>query len=177
MASGAIAFDVLKAESPQTLAAVVALLKRHPQFGTRWEEKLTGLSEEDQGRHLFMLAARWPDDIRGNKKYDHPFWHFINYPFKPTGQPESVKPAEPKEENIVQAFCRDLLVDALLRIYEMYGLLARLHVHDEGMWNVLKQQAARLYALLSGEMKVPPAWAVGMPIEAAGWIGRRYRKG
>src|SRR5205823_1829495 len=104
MASGAIAFDVLKVESPQTLAAVVALLKRHPQFATRWEEKFAGLSEEDQGKHLFMLAARWPDDIRGNKKYDHPFWHFINYPFKPAGQPDSVKPLPPKEENIMQAF-------------------------------------------------------------------------
>jgi hypothetical protein len=38
LASGAIAFDVLKGESPQTLAAVVALLRRHPQFGTRWED-------------------------------------------------------------------------------------------------------------------------------------------
>ena len=48
-----------------------------------------------------MLAARWPDDIRGKKKYDHPKWHYINYPFKPAGQPDSVKPAEPGEENIV----------------------------------------------------------------------------
>lgn len=104
MVSGAIAFDVLKAESPQTLAAVVAILKRHPQYATLWEAKLGGLPEKDRNRYLFMLAARWADDIRGHKKYDHPFWHFINYPFKPAGQPDSVKPAPPREENIVQAF-------------------------------------------------------------------------
>ena len=51
-----------------------------------------------------MLAARWPDDIRGKKKYDHPKWHYINYPFKPAGQPDSVKPAEHAEENIVEAY-------------------------------------------------------------------------
>ena len=37
-----------------------------------------------------MLAARWPDDIRGDKAFDHPMWHYIDYPYKPPGQPASV---------------------------------------------------------------------------------------
>ena len=47
MVSGAIAYHVLKADSPETVKAVVAILKRHLQFATLWEEKLAGLSEEN----------------------------------------------------------------------------------------------------------------------------------
>jgi hypothetical protein len=104
MVSGAIAYDVLKADSPETVKAVVAMLKRHPHFAALWEKKLTGLAEEDRGKYLFMHAACWADDIRGSRKYDHPAWHYINNPFKPDGQPDSVKTAEPAEENIVQAY-------------------------------------------------------------------------
>src|SRR5262249_33233682 len=36
MVSGAIAYAELKQASPQTLARVIALLKTHPHFETRW---------------------------------------------------------------------------------------------------------------------------------------------
>ena len=37
MVSGAIAYADLKQTSPQTLEQVVALLKTHPQFETKWK--------------------------------------------------------------------------------------------------------------------------------------------
>jgi hypothetical protein len=57
-----------------------------------------------------MLAARWPDDIRGDKTFDHPVWHYIDYPYKPKGQPASVPAPAPPAENMVQAFKQNLAI-------------------------------------------------------------------
>src|SRR6185503_8693973 len=51
-----------------------ALLKQHPHYST-WKA------------HPFQEASYWPDVIRGNKEYDHPFWHYINVPFSPDNTP------------------------------------------------------------------------------------------
>ena len=90
MVTGAIAYDELQKTSPATIARVVAILRQHPQYESRWKPQMEGMSEQDQERYLFMLAARWPDDIRGDKAFDHPLWHYIDYPYKPPGQPDSV---------------------------------------------------------------------------------------
>ena len=100
MVSGAIAYHVLKADSPQTLEKIVGLLKQHPEYG---KFKLDTVAADDRDMFLFMLAARWSDDIRGNRTYDHPTWHYINFPFKPEGQPDSVNTAPPADENILTA--------------------------------------------------------------------------
>ena len=106
MVSGAIAYADLKQTSPQTLAQVVALLKTHPQFETQWKPKLTQsfVAPEDRDLYLFMLAARWPDDIRGDPAFHHGAWHYINFPYKPEGQPASVQTVEPPPENILSAY-------------------------------------------------------------------------
>ena len=67
MVTGAIAYRELQTSSPQTAARVVAIFRQHPDFQQRWSGKLNepGLSEDDRNQYLFMLAARWPDDIRG----------------------------------------------------------------------------------------------------------------
>ena len=66
--------------SPLLTARLVAILRQHPEFQQRWASKLNdpALSEDDRNQYLFMLAARWPHDVRGNA-YDHPTWHYINY--------------------------------------------------------------------------------------------------
>jgi hypothetical protein len=68
------------------------------------------MSEEDQARFLFMLAARWPDDIRGDSAFDHPLWHYINYPYRPSAQPASLPGPAPAAEDIVTAFQRNVAV-------------------------------------------------------------------
>ncbi len=50
-------------------------------------------------RAIFMLAARWPDDVRGTK-YDHPPWHYIDLPYVPPGQPDTIKGVDPPDPNI-----------------------------------------------------------------------------
>jgi hypothetical protein len=110
MVSGAIAFADLKQTSPETLARVIALLKSHPHYTTKWVPRLTqlNLSAEEQDLYLFMLAARWPDDIRGDATFHHGAWHYINLPYKPEGQPASVQPVDPPSENILAAYQTNL---------------------------------------------------------------------
>ena len=110
MVTGAIAFDQLLKTSPSTLARVVAILRQHPQYESRWKPQLAGMSEQDQEQLLFMLAARWPDDIRGDKAFDHPVWHYIDYPYKPKGQPDSVPAPAPPSDNMVAAFQQNVAI-------------------------------------------------------------------
>jgi S1/P1 Nuclease len=103
MTTAAICYDVLQQENPQALAAAVALLKQHPQY-EKWAKQLEKVDEDNRDQALFMLAARWPDDIRGNPDYNHPEWHYIDYAYKPPGQPDSVATADPRDPNIETAF-------------------------------------------------------------------------
>src|SRR5262245_57556567 len=106
MVSAAIAYSELKQGSPEVLSRVVALLKEHPDFHTRWVPQMTKpfVPVDARDLYLFMLAARWPDDIRGDERFDHPTWHFINLPYKPEGQPSSVQTVDPAPENILSAY-------------------------------------------------------------------------
>jgi DNA polymerase len=72
-------------------------------------------------------------------------------------------------ENVIQAFCRDLMADALVRA-EDAGLEPVLHVHDEIVCarGGLEDIRAIMLDL--------PEWAAGFPIGAAGHAGARYRK-
>jgi len=87
MVSGAIAYADLKQGNSETLARVIALLKTHPHFETKWVPRLTqlNLSPEEQDLYLFMLAARWPDDIRGDAAQTPPTHPCRQWSLKPTG--------------------------------------------------------------------------------------------
>jgi DNA polymerase bacteriophage-type len=78
-------------------------------------------------------------------------------------------------ENVIQAMCRDLLADAMVRC-ERAGLPVVLHVHDELVCEVPAQAAAEGAALLHAIMVDLPEWAEGFPVGAAGHHGTRYRK-
>jgi hypothetical protein len=77
---GAVAYDVLKQDSPETIARVVEILKHHPEYDT-FAKRLETVPAEDRDRYLFMQAARWPDDVREGqlRKYHHGEWHYINF--------------------------------------------------------------------------------------------------
>lgn len=107
MAIGAIAYRDLHAKSPRKLARLVALLRQHPDAKTRWAATLrdSTLSEDTKNRYLFMLAARWPDDIKEpNNPYDHPTWHYINYVYNPALETARTDTILATGENILQAF-------------------------------------------------------------------------
>lgn len=78
-------------------------------------------------------------------------------------------------ENIIQAFCRDLLADALVRAEEA-GLCPVLDVHDEIACDVPESAEEEADAELDQIMTTLPEWAEGFPVGAKGHHGRRYRK-
>lgn len=77
-------------------------------------------------------------------------------------------------ENITQAFCRDLLVDAMLR-HEQAGYKLIMDVHDEDMAEI--DEGTGNLQEFNRIAEIVPWYAEGMPIKAEGWIGKRYQKG
>jgi DNA polymerase len=78
-------------------------------------------------------------------------------------------------ENIIQAMCRDLMAEAMVRC-EKAGQDVVLHVHDELVCEVPESGAAVGLGVLERNMLTLSPWAEGFPIGVAGHIGRRYRK-
>lgn len=74
--------------------------------------------------------------------------------------------------NCVQGLCRDLMVEAMLRI-EAAGYPICLTVHDE----VLSERIGGNLDEFNSLMKELPPWAAGLPVSVAGWTGPRYQKG
>src|SRR5215468_3184509 len=108
MLSGAIAYQVFKQESPQTIDKVKAVLEKHPSYANQWQARLQDVSVTDRDLVLLMQAARWADDIRSNDKQQHRApWHYINWPFKPDKQPASVQTKEPDPVNILTAMAEN----------------------------------------------------------------------
>ena len=63
---------------------VTEILKGHPDY-EKWEKSFASESATlDLPTFIFMRLSTWPDEIRrrGNP-YDHPQWHYVDYPLKP----------------------------------------------------------------------------------------------
>jgi DNA polymerase len=81
-------------------------------------------------------------------------------------------------ENVVQAVCRDLLADALVRL-ERHGFQSVLHVHDEVVCEVVAASegaAEQQREVIESIMRTPPPWAAGLPLDVEGYVAKRYRK-
>lgn len=85
MVHGAIAYQDLRARDSLALRRVVALLKAHPDYESKWLPEIAKQDMEDHDAMLFMLAARWPDDVRDDPAQHHPTWHYTNFAFVPRG--------------------------------------------------------------------------------------------
>jgi len=78
-------------------------------------------------------------------------------------------------ENIVQAFARDLMADAIIRIEES-GYPVVLHTHDEIVALIPENAAEDSAEIIDNIMCTPPYWAKGIPIKGEGFISKFYRK-
>lgn len=78
-------------------------------------------------------------------------------------------------ENITQAVARDLLADLMLRCERQENRVV-LHVHDEVVVEVDEGEVDGLLERMERAARIVPWWASGLPIDAEGWVGRRYRK-
>lgn len=77
-------------------------------------------------------------------------------------------------ENIVQAIARDLMAEAMLRAEDTNLYKVVLTVHDELVAEApVGKGDVKEFEHLTAAL---PDWAWGMPVEAEGWKGPRYRK-
>lgn len=79
-------------------------------------------------------------------------------------------------ENIVQAISRDLLANAIFKVFDM-GYNIVLHVHDEIAAEIPKDgsEELTLNAMIDA-MCSAPEWAASIPLRAAGYITDYYKK-
>lgn len=134
------------------------------------------------GRNLYYPQAQYKQELRKCKVYVDGKW---------TGEYEqrlkwsfSYLSREGRKhtwgggllENIVQAFCRDLLCTAMLEAEHIDGAGIIMHVYDEIVLEVDEDKAQKAFDELDAIMRAGAPWAEGMPIACEGWIGKRYRK-
>ncbi|HQY87257.1 MAG TPA: S1/P1 nuclease [Tepidisphaeraceae bacterium] len=110
MVTGSVAYDILARDNPEALKEIVRILKQHPSYTEYLRKRVESVPKKDRDRHLLMIAARWPDDIRGLDEYNHSAWHFINYPIVAKQDEGKLVPPAPKEENVVSAFESNLKI-------------------------------------------------------------------
>jgi DNA polymerase len=77
-------------------------------------------------------------------------------------------------QNVVQAVCRDLLMEAQLRL-ERAGYKIIMSIHDECLAVVPDENRYNLDEFINIMTEVP-SWAAEFPIKADGWEGYRYHK-
>jgi hypothetical protein len=72
MVNGAITYQLLFRDSPATVAKVRAIMEKHPWYADRWRNDIAKLPDSQRDEMLFMLAARWADDIHNRKSRREP---------------------------------------------------------------------------------------------------------
>jgi DNA polymerase len=78
-------------------------------------------------------------------------------------------------ENIIQAICRDLLVDCMLEL-DSHGLAIVLHVHDEIVIESQENVAGYEQKIMEDVMRTPSPWAAKFPLRADCHAMKRYGK-
>jgi DNA polymerase len=79
-------------------------------------------------------------------------------------------------ENITQALCRDMLMDAMLEIDEEVDGKLIMTVHDEVVVECRAPIAEDVHDQVKAIMSKVPDWAAGFPLAAEGGIVDRYTK-
>jgi hypothetical protein len=66
------------------VAKATDLLKSHPDYDKWAKAFASGPANLDLATYVFVRSSTWPDEIRRkSSQYDHPHWHYVNYPLKP----------------------------------------------------------------------------------------------
>ena len=78
-------------------------------------------------------------------------------------------------ENITQAVARDCLALTLMRLYDN-GLPAIMHIHDEAVIEVPKDEASEYLDIVEKTFALPIPWAEGLVLTAAGFTNDYYMK-
>jgi hypothetical protein len=135
----------LKQHDPQALARVITILKKNPEFEKFWQPRLVQYNRTKQEQFLLMLAARWSDDIRRNKRYNRSQWHYINLGYKPDDEIDTIALKKPDSENILVAFSDNLNIlksnasdtEKAIALCWMFHLVGDVHqpLHTTALFN------------------------------------------
>jgi hypothetical protein len=77
-------------------------------------------------------------------------------------------------ENLVQGFCRDILLEQMVAAKAELGIEPVTTTHDELVYIEPEAKAEETLKSLFAIMATPPAWCAGMPLKATGGFGRSY---
>lgn len=125
------------------------------------------------GRRIAYHRPRLRDDGNGGQSLSFEGWN-TNPKNGPAGWIRMDTYGGKLTENVVQATARDILVHAIVRLWEA-GYATVMHVYDEIVAEV--PQGTGSVEELERIMGELPAWAAGWPVAAhGGWRGYRYRK-
>lgn len=109
--------QVIAAEAYSQLPAkfqrkVTELLKAHPDYA-KWEEAYAAAGTNmDLPTFIFMRSSTWPDEIRRHDNpYDHPQWHYVDYPLRPPAFPLEPRPAPTNDIVWGLGQCEQILSD------------------------------------------------------------------
>jgi hypothetical protein len=116
MVAASLAYRDLKQNHPEKLKAWIAILKQHEHFDQYWNPALNAMDPGKRDEALFMLAARWPDDMRDPEfrdKYHRRVWHFADHAISFTGAPSGISsgilPSPPQQGDKDEGFPHLLL--------------------------------------------------------------------
>jgi DNA polymerase bacteriophage-type len=76
--------------------------------------------------------------------------------------------------NLTQGLARDLFWSILVDVDPIEDIVH--HVYDEVILEVPVERAELRLEQLLQRMRITPAWAPGLPLDAAGFVGKRWRK-
>lgn len=78
-------------------------------------------------------------------------------------------------ENVTQAIARDLMANGMMNAEEA-GFPIIASIHDEAITEVAEDGAEDRLPAFDKALCELPTWAEGVPLNAEGWVGTRYRK-
>lgn len=114
--SATIAYLYLRDNDPNALKKVVALMLKHPEYGSRWSADHTAISNpDDRDLFLFMVAASWPDLIKQKNNNPRRYnvdrdSHYINWPVFIVPNTPVIEPDPVDDENSMSAIEKHLKI-------------------------------------------------------------------
>jgi hypothetical protein len=106
-----VAAEAFRQLPPELKAQAIEVLKAHPDY-EQWMQAYHPNPNVGPAEYAFMRSSTWPDEIRrSGSPYDHPDWHFIDYPLRPPSFPFEPDPQPTNNVLFGVAQCEATLSD------------------------------------------------------------------
>jgi hypothetical protein len=188
----AVAYVAYQKLTPEKKLRVAKLLKKNPYYKTKWQALIpAGTPADQRDLMLFIIAATWPDQIKGDPAYNlpdgaaggnvpptdgtawlnqgyadlhqHKYWHFIDVPFTQDGTTPLVAIPSPNAETQIAIFRQTLTSGAndKLKSYDLVWLMHVLGDVHQPLHSTTRVSAGELNGDNGGNNEKVDATAVG----------------